>query len=228
MAGLRWGLPKRVVQAAAGLSLFAWSMASQAGETRLTVDVHEFRIVPSESGPTNYYAFADDGKVPFIRAEYRPGMKTAVFGFQVPDALRSKVRAVEWSWRARTMPKDRSACDANSGIADSPALVYVIWKRALRWYSLRYVWSTTAPRGSVCGRRRNPFVAQDTVVLESGTSNGAWLTEHRDVAAEFRRYFADGDPAASVPDLVGVGLLTDGDQSQSESAADYTGFALVY
>jgi hypothetical protein len=31
-----------------------------------------------------------------------------------------------------------------------------------------------------------------------------------------------------VPDFVGVGVLTDGDQTQSESAADYAGVAVVF
>ena len=31
-----------------------------------------------------------------------------------------------------------------------------------------------------------------------------------------------------VPDLVGVGLMSDGDQTKSISAADYTGFELRY
>ena len=47
-----------------------------------------------------------------------------------------------------------------------------------------------------------------------------------DLKAAFRRHFADGDANADVPDLVGVGLLTDGDQSHSESAADYADFVV--
>ena len=35
------------------------------------------------------------------------------------------------------------------------------------------------------------------------------------------------DAAADVPDFVGVGIMSDGDQTQSESSADYGTFAVV-
>jgi len=44
---------------------------------------------------------------------------------------------------------------------------------------------------------------------------------------EFRRHFGDGDPQAAVPDLAGIGLMTDGDQTGSPSVADYQGFVLT-
>jgi hypothetical protein len=70
------------------------------------------------------------------------------------------------------------------------------------------------------------FLAEDTVVLESGAGTGAWVSEDLDLPAEFRRHFASGDPNAEVPDLVGLALMTDGDQTHSESAADYADFVL--
>ena len=47
--------------------------------------------------------------------------------------------------------------------------------------------------------------------------------EQIDPSAEFRAHF-EGD----VPDFVGVGLMSDGDQTRSISAADYSGFVLVH
>ena len=47
-----------------------------------------------------------------------------------------------------------------------------------------------------------------------------------DLKQEFRRHFGDGDPNAEVPDFVGVGIMTDGDQTKSESSADYADFVL--
>jgi len=38
---------------------------------------------------------------------------------------------------------------------------------------------------------------------------------------------AGGNPNADVPDLVGLGLMSDGDQTRSTSAADYATFQLV-
>ena len=39
-------------------------------------------------------------------------------------------------------------------------------------------------------------------------------------------HFAGGDPGAEVPELQGIGVMSDGDQTGSISAADYAGFVL--
>ena len=106
------------------------------------------------------------------------------------------------------------------------AVIYVTWKRGLRWYTLKYVWSSVGAKGAVCDTKRNPFVAQDTVILQSGGPLNVWKRESIDLKAEFRKHFEDGDPRASVPDLLGIGLMSDGDQTQSESSADYADFVL--
>ena len=49
-----------------------------------------------------------------------------------------------------------------------------------------------------------------------------------DPDAEFRKHFEGGDPNADVPDLQGLGLMSDGDATQSPSEADFGFFTLVY
>ena len=46
--------------------------------------------------------------------------------------------------------------------------------------------------------------------------------------AEFRAHFENGNQRAEVPDFIGIGLMSDGDQTKSVSAADYTGFAILH
>lgn len=192
----------------------------------MKIDVHSFRVVESYSGPVSYYRIVEDPQEPFIRAIYRPPLETVTLGAQVPDALHQRTKVVRWKWRAQVLPKGGNEC--KEGLGDSAAVVYVSWKRGLKWYSLKYVWSTDAARGSICDRKRNLFVVQDTVVLESGPPTGVWREEEIDPSAEFRRHFENSDPTADVPDLLGIGLMSDGDQTRSISAADYTGFALLY
>jgi hypothetical protein len=96
----------------------------------------------------------------------------------------------------------------------------------MRWYAVKYVWSDVGTKGAICDKKRNPFAAQDTVILESGGPVNVWRDENLDLDAEFRKHFADGDPSADVPDFMGVGLMTDGDQTQSDSVADYAEFSL--
>ena len=62
--------------------------------------------------------------------------------------------------------------------------------------------------------------------FNAGTLN-EWRTEDIDPSAEFRAHFEGGNPNADVPDLVGLGLMSDGDQTLSASAADYAAFQLV-
>jgi Protein of unknown function (DUF3047) len=194
--------------------------------TRLTAKypATAFRVVREKSGPVNYYRVVEDSKLSFVHAEYKPPMETTVLGIAVANADRSRATRLSWSWRALTLPRGGDECTDGKG--DSAAVLYVTWKRGLRWYTLKYAWSAVGTKGKVCDSKRNPFVAQDTIILESGGPLGTWKNEELDLRAEFRRHFEGGDPAAAVPDLIGVGIMTDGDQTQSESAADYANFTL--
>ena len=128
---------------------------------------------------------------------------------------------MRWKWRVQTLPRGGDEC--KPGFGDSAAVVYISWKRGLKWYSLKYTWSSEGEKGKVCDQKRNLFVVQDTVVLESGGPSNVWKEESIDPSAEFRAHF-EGD----VPDFVGIGIMSDGDQTHSISAADYTGFVLSH
>ena len=198
---------------------------SAPAPTPTRLDVHDWRVLERESGQVNYYTVIDDPALPFIRAQYRPPYATAVLGYELDDATRQRARRVQWKWRAVTLPAGGDECEPGKG--DSAAVVYVTWKRGLRYYTLKYVWSAVGKPGAVCDTKRNPFVAQDTVILRSGAAGGSWKSEDVDLQAEFRQHFADGDTNAEVPGFLGVGIMTDGDQTESPSAADYADFVIV-
>jgi hypothetical protein len=190
------------------------------------LDLHSFSVVERESGRFSYYRIIEDPVEPFIRAEYRPPLETVVVGIDVGDDLRSTAKRLRWKWRAMALPKEGDEC--RDGFGDSAAAVYVAWKRFLKIYSLKFVWSSVGKRGQVCGKTRNLFLEQDTIVLETGGPIGSWLEEEIDLLAEFRKHFADGDPEAGVPDFLGIGVMSDGDQTKSLSAGDYTRFAILH
>jgi hypothetical protein len=198
-----------------------------AAQLPLVMDVHLFKFIPRESGKVNYYNVVEDAAHgAYIHANYLPQYETAVLGYEPQaDADKEGARTLKWSWRAVTLPNGGNECAA--GKTDSAAVVYVFWKRGLRYYSIKYVWSAVGPKGAICDRRRNPFVAQDTVILETGGPLNTWLTETIDIRAEFRKHFEDGNPDADVPALKGVGIMTDGDQTQSPGSADYGPFTLL-
>ncbi len=174
------------------------------------------------SGPVNYYSVLP-GPPQHIRSDYRPGLKTAVVGYAAKSE-QARATHLAWRWRALALPIGGDEC--RSGKGDSAAVVYVTWKRGLRYYTLKYVWSAVSVKGAVCDRKRNPFLAQDTVVLESGVPLNEWKSVELDLRAEFRKHFEDGSADASVPDFFGVGLMSDGDQTVSASSADFAEFVL--
>jgi hypothetical protein len=199
--------------------------AAGSGQSDLVIDAAAWRVVKSESGPVDYYTVQAEGPTRFVHARYVPPMKTTVLGYQIPEADRQRARKLRWTWRAVTLPAGGDECAPRR--ADSAAVVYVTWKRGLRYYTLKYVWSAVGTKGSVCDSRRNPFVAQDTIIVESGGPLGQWRPVEIDLAEHFRHHFEHDDPNASIPDFVGVAIMTDGDQTNSESSADYGTFTIV-
>lgn len=186
----------------------------------IPLDVRSFEVFSRDSGPQNYYRVVDSRGELFIRGIYEPPLKTVTLFLPLPDRYHRGVRTLRWRWRAIELPRQGNECIEGRG--DSAAAVYLAWKRGLRWYSLKLIWSSEAPVGATCNVTRNPFVASESVVLRSGGGGSRWQTEEIDLAALFRRHFGE-----DIPELQGIGILTDGDQTRSVSAADYATFTLV-
>jgi hypothetical protein len=199
--------------------------AESLGLVEEKFDIHKFQVVERSSGPVSYYRVIEDPQGPYLRGVFRPPLETVTLGFELPEHLRRVSKKLRWKWRVTVLPKLADECAY--GKTDSAAVVYVSWKRGLRWYALKYVWSTVGKVGNVCQPRRNMFVAQDTIILESGPPVGQWFEEEIDLDAEWRNHFEGGNPKAEVPDFVGFGLMCDGDQTQSVSAADFGFFSVL-
>jgi hypothetical protein len=203
-------------------------LAAAGAPAEHRVPVSDFHLIASESGPVNYYrviAPGDGGDMRdgFIHATYQPPWKTAVMGVDLKfDPRGHKLR---WKWRALKLPVGANECV--DGKADSPAMVYLAWRDGLKWHVLKLVWSTSVPKGTRCNHRENLFRSEETVVLESGAAKlNQWVDEEIDLDAEHRRAFSHGDARAKVPPFKGLALFTDGDQSHSLAAADYSDFVL--
>jgi hypothetical protein len=218
-------LPARLALSGSIVAVTLLGAPPASAESDLVIEPTAWRVIKSESGPTDYYTVQSEGATRFVRARYVPPMKTTVLGYQVPDADRQRIRKLRWTWRAVTLPNGGDECSPRR--ADSAAVVYVTWKRGLRYYALKYVWSSVGTKGKVCDSHRNPFVAQDTVIVESGGPAGVWKPVEIDLATHFRHHFAHDDPNADVPDFVGVAIMSDGDQTNSESSADYGTFTML-
>lgn len=223
--------PLRILVAVLVLSPPSRAASGASSVRSFPLDVHRFKVLGQDYDPENpsrevktYYRTIDEPELSFIRGVYQPPMDTVTLFQEVPEQLRRGVRGMRWRWRALVLPHKGNEC-AN-GLGDSAAAVYVTWKRGLRWYSLKFIWSADAPLGATCNRIRNPFVASDSIVLRTGATSNGWVEESIDPEELFRQHFAGGDPGAEIPELQGIGLMSDGDQTGSTSAADYAGFVL--
>jgi hypothetical protein len=223
----RWTLVRRVA-AAAALTVASGGVAAQAGTPpglrAYPLDVHKFAVLERDSGPISYYSIIEDPADPYIRGVYRPPLETVTVFADVGDGLRNGVERIRFRWRPLVLPVGGDECVEGRG--DAAANVYIVWKRGLRWYSVKLIWSSVGRLGATCHIIRNAFAAADSVIIRSGPPTGDWQEEEVDPAALYREHFEGGNPKAEVPELQGIGFLSDGDQTHTVSAADFGGIVL--
>jgi hypothetical protein len=181
-----------------------------------------FTVFKEDSGPVNYYTLLTEGDAGMIRAVYTPGLKTVVLDAVVPKEVRQRVMRVSWRWRVHTLPRDANDC--GPGFPDSAASVFLAFKAGLKVMVLKYVWSTTGSVGTTCQSTRGWFFDRDTTLVEVGGPLDVWKRVEVDPRAEFARHY--GVKPEDVPDFVAIGMLTDGDQSESAAQADYADFVV--
>ena len=86
--------------------------------------------------------------------------------------------------------------------------------------TLMYVWCNQRPVGSVIHNPHTDRIRK--IVVESGARGlKQWNSYERDIRADFERAFGEAPGA-----LVGIGLMTDSDNTQSNAVAWYGPIAL--
>ncbi len=206
----------------AAIPLSAVLMA--AGGTQVVpLAVGDFRNVDHEADHGHYYrVLTEAGPHLYLAADYQPKMDPETLGIRVPEKLRKAEKRLTWRWRVRVFPKDGDECFGPRG--DSAAAVILTFRNGLKWILLKYIWSEVEPQGTVCDKRSNLFVGRQTTVLERGGPLGVWKDESLDPKLEYVRHF--GGKIEDVPDFAGIGVITDGDNLKTVSAADYADFVL--
>jgi hypothetical protein len=108
---------------------------------------------------------------------------------------------------------DRSLFSAKNAMLSE--LSRVITGEELPYATLMYVWSKKQAPGSVVNNARTDRIRK--IVIESGTQNlNQWLDYERDIKADFERAFGEAPGA-----LVGIALMTDTDNTRSQTKAYY-------
>ena len=134
---------------------------------------------------------------------------------------------LSWKWRVNHLPtgSDERIEDEQSKKSDSAAGFYIYFQKDGRSPNIiKYVWSETRPAGErfISPASKDIYVAH-IVVLKSGAEGlGAWISEKVNIVEDFKKEFGDHEP----PRILGVGILTDADSTNTEAAADYDDIVL--
>ena len=202
--------------------LISFALSASTGDGT-ALDIRAFQVVKQSSGPVDYYRVETGPDGAFLAARYRPPLDTVVRGIEAPQALRRTLAGVRWRWRVRVFPK--GADDCNPEVGDAAAGVFATFKAGLKLMVIKYVWNSVGPAHRSCELANNLFFAKREVVLRSGGEVDTWHTETVDPRRDYVRYF--GGKLEDVPDFVALGVLTDGDATNSSSEADYADFVLL-
>jgi hypothetical protein len=202
--------------------LLAGANPGSATLEEIHLDPREFRRVDRDSGGTNYYSTVEEDGVRLLRGQYRPPGDGTTYGLEIPERLHKGVKRVRWRWRARVLPPGANECVPGKG--DTAASVFLTFKSGAKWLILKYVWATEGQVGQRCEQTNGWFIARTVFVLEKGPTDG-WRTEEVDPRADFVKAF--GGRPEDVPNLMGVGVRTDGDQANAPSEGDYADFTLL-
>jgi hypothetical protein len=129
-------------------------------------------------------------------------------------------RYLRWKWKVAE-PLGNRAEKTKAG-DDYSARVYVIFPGMFFWQTkaINYVWSNRLPKEESFP---NPYTGNAMmVVVESGTEKaGTWISEQRDVLADYRRLFG-GEPRK----LGAIAIMTDTDNTGAETTAWYGDISL--
>ncbi|MFT6914459.1 MAG: hypothetical protein ACJAWL_000755 [Motiliproteus sp.] len=205
------------------LFLFAWlaamaSVVSAQPATQTTAEViliSDFepgsRVWKTKSfqGLTQYTLVDEGGSK--VLAAHSQDAASGVF-FEIEYSLED-FPILSWRWKIeRTLAKGDARTKAGD---DYAARIYVVFPH---WFypktrSINYIWANKLPKGESIA---NPFTANAMMLaLQSGDEQaGVWITERRDVRADYRRLFGE-EPAA----VGAIAIMTDTDNSHSEARA---------
>jgi hypothetical protein len=214
-----------------GVAANAWTLAPlQRGAATAGVNRWQHYLLPGKQASEYAYARLDGRDTMAVHATSSASMlRQAVhiaprdlgsvrFSWKVPElmsradlALReaadSPVRIV------LAFDGDRSTFSAKNAMLSE--LSHALTGEPLPYATLMYVWCNTRAPGSVIVNPRTDRIRK--LVVESGANNlNQWLDYERDIRADFVKAF--GEPPGA---LVGIGIMTDSDNTHSSTRAWY-------
>ena len=166
----------------------------------------------SFQGYTDYELVIEDGRQ-VVRAE-SDASASGLYREQTIDLTQTPV--LEWRWKVADVLENVD--ETTQAGDDYAARVYVVFSGGLAFWRTRtviYVWSSNQPEGSTW---HNAFTDNARVIaVQSGKEKtGQWVTERRNVRADYKRLFGDDVEQADA-----IAIMTDTDNSAQRATAWY-------
>jgi hypothetical protein len=121
---------------------------------------------------------------------------------------------LEWQWKVVTLP----GVDARRRkTTDQAAQIYVVWPHfpaLLRSRIIGYVWDTSAPAGGTVRNRKTGAMVTYIIVRTGPSQLGRWLTEQRDVWADYMAVYGERPESPSA-----LSLSIDSDDTHTSAEA---------
>ena len=165
----------------------------------------------SFKGTTDYRIVQEDG-----RTVLKAHAKGAASGLTKKLKFSPQTyRYLKWNWKvAGTIAQGNEKTKQGD---DYAARVYVVFPGRFFWQmrALNYIWANKLPKGEFVS---NAFTSNAMLfAVESGPSKaGQWVTEQRDILADFRKVFGEDPPEAGA-----IAIMTDTDNTGAEATAWY-------
>jgi hypothetical protein len=197
-----------------GVSLPLGSMVAGANEiavSRFAVEGLKGWEAKSFKGNTDYRIVQEDGRVAL-----KAHAKGAASGISKTLSFDPRThRYLRWSWKvADTIAAGNERTKQGD---DYAARVYVVFPGRFFWQmrAINYIWANKLPKGEYVP---NAFTANAMLLaVQSGPAlAGQWVSEQRDILADYRRMFGEDPPVAGA-----VAIMTDTDNTGAEATAWY-------
>jgi hypothetical protein len=206
-----------VVMAAIRLLTATAARAEELGVGRFSTEGLSGWEAKSFKGATDYRLSVDNGRT-VVRATSHAAASGLVKRISFDPG---KFRYLRWSWKIdRTLPRGFETTRAGD---DYAARVYVVFAGRFFWQTraINYIWANHLQKGASLP---NAYAANAMMVaVESGDARaGQWVTEERDLLADYRRLFG-ADPG----EAGAIAIMTDTDNTGDQATAWYGDITLA-
>lgn len=163
-------------------------------------------------GHTDYQLVTDDNRT-VLRAQTDASASGL---FREIDVDLNQTPTLNWSWKVSNTYEGND--ERRKSGDDYPARVYVVVSGGLLFWRTRainYVWSSHQPVGTVWD---NAYTGNAKMIaVQSGTEKtGQWVTEKRNVRADFKRLFGE-----EIGEINAVAIMSDSDNAKQSATAWY-------